>query len=66
VVYGATARFPQDEIYGLTSQLRRAAVSIPANTAEGQARQSTRDFLHFLPIARGFVAEVETHLIITQ
>lgn len=65
-VYAATSKFPRDEIYGLTSQLRRAAVSIPANIAEGQARQSTRDFLHFLSIARGSVAEVETHLIIAQ
>jgi four helix bundle protein len=65
-VYIATTNFPREEVYGLTSQLRHAAVSIPANIAEGQARQSTRDFLHFLSIARGSIVEVETHQIIAQ
>jgi four helix bundle protein len=63
-IYSVTAGFPRDEIYGLTNQLRRAAVSIPSNIAEGQSRQSTRDFLNYLSIARGSLAEVETQLVI--
>jgi four helix bundle protein len=65
-IYTATAHFPREEIYGLTSQLRRAAVSVPSNIAEGQSRNSTRDFLNFLSIARGSLAEVQTQLIIAQ
>ena len=53
LVYRATACFPTDERYGLISQLRRAAVSIPSNIAEGQSRRSNREFSHFLAIAQG-------------
>ncbi|MGJ8654283.1 MAG: four helix bundle protein [Opitutaceae bacterium] len=65
-VYSATRSFPSEEIYGLTSQVRRAAVSIPSNIAEGQARKSTKEFKRFLSIALGSNAEVETQLIIAQ
>jgi four helix bundle protein len=65
-VYRATRSFPREEIYGLTSQIRRAVVSVPSNVAEGQARNSTADFLHFLSIARGSLKEVETQVIIAR
>lgn len=57
-VYAPTARFPSSEMYGLTSQLRRAAVSVPANIVEGQARIHRGDFVRSLSIARGSLAEV--------
>ena len=63
-IYKATRDFPRDEVYGLTSQLRRAAVSIPSNIAEGQARFSSREFHHFLAVARGSLVEVETQILI--
>ena len=63
--YLATQNFPKCEVYGLTNQLRRAAVSIPSNIAEGQARQHKREFAQFLSIASGSVAEVETQLSIS-
>lgn len=56
--------FPRDELYGLTSQIRRAAVSVPSNIAEGQARNSTAQFLQFLSISHGSRAEVETQLLL--
>jgi four helix bundle protein len=61
-VYKATERFPKTEIYGLTSQSRRAAVSIPSNIAEGQGRLSVGEFLHFLGQARGSLVELDTQL----
>jgi four helix bundle protein len=61
-VHGATATFPRSEIFGLTSQLRRAAISIPSNVAEGSARRTTPDFLVFVHIARGSQAELDTQL----
>ncbi len=65
-VYEATGAFPRDELYGLTNQLRRAAVSVPSNIAEGQARFSRREFHHFLSLARGSLVEIETQLQIAE
>ena len=61
-VYKTTTKFPKEELYGLTSQLRRAAVSVPTNIAEGASRQHKRDYLHFLYISRGSIAETEYFL----
>lgn len=65
-VYDATESFPQREIFGLANQLRRAAVSIPSNIAEGSAKRSTPDFIRYINISSGSAAEIETQLIIAE
>jgi four helix bundle protein len=64
--YRLTSCFPKEELYGLTNQIRRAAVSVPSNIAEGQGRRSTRDFLNFLSIATGSLKELETQIMIAE
>jgi len=66
LVYSETASFPKDEVFGLTSQIRRSAVSIPANIAEGAGRNSSRELAQFLGIASGSRAELDTHLEIAM
>jgi four helix bundle protein len=64
--YKASKSFPKDELYGLTSQIRRAVVSIPSNIAEGQGRDTTREFRHYLSISYGSLCEVQTQIFIAQ
>lgn len=64
LVYRTTDPFPRREMYSLVDQLRRAAVSVPSNIAEGQAHRSRKEFLHFLQHSRGSLAEIETQLLI--
>ena len=64
--YRVTKSFPKDELFGMTSQIRRSAASIPANIAEGQGREHTKEFLHYLSIARGSLMEVQTHLLLAN
>ncbi len=66
LVYLVTSKFPQAEQYGLTAQLRRSAISIPSNIAEGAARSGAREFAYFLNVARGSISELETQLLIAQ
>lgn len=66
VIYTSTMTFPQEEKFGLTSQLRRAVVSIPVNIAEGAARRSKKEFLNFLSIARGSLAELDTLISVSR
>jgi four helix bundle protein len=65
-IYLLSQRFPRSEIYGLSNQIRRAAVSIPSNIAEGQSRQHTGEFRQFLHVALGSLAEVDTQLVIAK
>ena len=65
-VYKGTQSFPKEELFGLTSQIRRAAVSIPSNIAEGASRAGSKEFLQFLHIARGSASELETQLLLAE
>jgi four helix bundle protein len=65
-VYKVCESFPKSELYGLADQMKRAAVSISSNIAEGQGRQSVKEFLHFLSIANGSAAELDTQRIIAE
>lgn len=64
-IYRITQNFPKDELYGLTSQMRRAAVSVPSNIAEGAARTGQKEFAQFLSVAKGSLSELETQLLIS-
>jgi len=66
IIFHITKRFPKDELYGLTSQMRRAAVSIPSNIAEGSRRSSKKDYSQFLRIACGSTVELETQLLLAS
>ncbi len=65
-IYKVTDQFPQSELYGLVSQMRRSAVAVPSNIAEGKKRRTTKDFLQFLRVADGSAAELETQIIIVK
>jgi four helix bundle protein len=64
--YRVAKDFPKEDLFGLTSQIRRAAASIPANNAEGHSRERTKEFLHHLSVARGSLTELETHLLLSE
>lgn len=64
-VYNLTKKYPKDEIFGLTNQMRRSAISIPSNIAEGCGRNTSKETIHFLFIARGSLYELETHLFLS-
>jgi four helix bundle protein len=65
-VYKTTTNFPKEEIYGITNQIRRAAISVPSNVAEGAARSSKKEFCHFLYVSLGSTSELETQFIIAE
>ena len=65
-IYEITAEFPKSEVYGLTSQMRRCAVAIPSNLAEGAGRAGKKEFAHFVTLARGSLNELETQLLLAQ
>src|SRR6184192_1757504 len=65
-IYRRTRSFPKDEVYGLTSQVRRASYSVPANIVEGSSRESKKDYLHFLYIARGSLSETQYFIHLAQ
>jgi four helix bundle protein len=65
-IYKSTSYFPKEEIFGLTSQIRRSSISIPSNIAEGAGRESTKDFLRFLYISMGSIFEMQTQLEIAK
>ncbi len=65
-IYKVTETFPIKEIYGITSQIRRAAVSVPSNIAEGSKRTTKKDFIHFLHVALGSCAELETQMLLVK
>jgi len=65
-IYALTSKFPKDEVYSLTAQIKRSVISIPSNIAEGAARDSNKEYIHFLYISLGSLAELDTQLIIAK
>jgi four helix bundle protein len=65
-IYLLTDSFPKSELYGLTSQMRRSAISVPSNLAEGHARDSTKEFIHFMAISIGSICELETQILLSH
>lgn len=66
LIYEITEKFPKEEMYGLSSQMRRASISIASNIAEGKQRGTKKDFLHFLRISKGSASELETQIVISK
>lgn len=66
LIYDVTSRYPKDENYGITNQIRRAAISIPSNLSEGAARNHSKEFIQFLHICLGSISELETQIIISE
>ena len=66
VIYQLTKNFPSSEMFGLSSQMKRAAISVPSNIAEGAGRQTQKEFIHFLYVANGSITELETQLLIAE